>query len=45
MRDEAAQIGKLMRSFDTADHKTGARLVEKNLLDRLGDTLPGARRR
>ena len=45
MRDEAAQIGKLMRSFDTADHKTGARLVEKNLLDRLGETLPGARRR
>lgn len=45
MREEAAQIGKLMRSFDTADHKTGARLVEKNLLDRLGDTLPGARRR
>lgn len=45
MRDEAAQIGKLMRSFDTADHKTGARLIEKNIADRLGDTLPGARRR
>jgi len=45
MREEAAQIGKLMRSMDASDHKKGARLVEKNLIDRLGDTLPGARRR
>jgi hypothetical protein len=44
MREEAAEIGKLMRSMDAADHKKGARLVEKNLSDRLGDTLPGARR-
>ena len=45
MQEEAAQIGKLMRSMDPADHKSGARLVEKNLADRLGDKLPGARRR
>lgn len=45
MVDEAAMIGRLNRSGDPADQKTGARLVHKNLLDRLGDTLPGARRR
>ncbi len=45
MREDAAQIGKLMRSFESADHKTGARLIEKNLIERLGDTLPGARHR
>jgi len=45
MQEEAAQIGKLMRSMDAADHKTGARLIEKNLADRLGDNLPGAHRR
>jgi hypothetical protein len=44
MQEEAAQIGKLMRSGDPADHKAGQRLVEKNLLDRLGSTLPGSRR-
>lgn len=45
MQEEAAQIGKLMRSHDPADHKAGQRLVEKNLYDRLGATLPGARNR
>jgi hypothetical protein len=45
MQEEAAQIGQLMRSMDPNDHKTGARLIEKNLADRLGDTLPGAHRR
>jgi hypothetical protein len=45
MREEAAQIGKLMRSMDAADQKAGARLIEKNLADRLGDKLPGARYR
>ena len=45
MHEEAAQIGVLMRSLDQNDHKTGARLIEKNLIDRLGDSLPGARHR
>lgn len=42
---EAAQIGTLMRSLDAQDHKAGARLIEKNLIDRLGARLPGASRR
>lgn len=45
MREEAAQIGKLMRSMDPNDHKLGHRLVEKNLADRLAPSLPGAQRR
>ncbi len=45
MQEEAAQIGKLMRSMDAQDHKAGQRLIEKNLADRLGDKLPGASRR
>ena len=44
MREEAAQIRKLMESADPADHRTGQRLVEKNLADRLGSKLPGAPR-
>lgn len=43
--EEAAQIGKLMRSMDPNDHKLGQRLADKNIAARLGDTLPGARRR
>ena len=42
---EAAQIGVLNRSLEAADHKAGARLIEKNLIDRLGNRLPGASRR
>lgn len=43
--DEAAQIKKLMLSMDPNDHKLGKRLADKNIAARLGDTLPGARRR
>lgn len=43
MQEEAVQIGKLMRSMDPADHKAGNRLIQKNLTDRLGHILPGAR--
>lgn len=45
MHEEAAKIGQLMRSGDPADHKAGLRMADKNIAERLGDMLPGSRRR
>lgn len=45
MREESLQWKKLVASTDSADQRTGARLLEKNIADRLGDKLPGAHRR
>lgn len=43
MQEEAAQIRQLMRSTDPSDHKTGSRLIHKNLMARLANQLPGSR--
>lgn len=45
MREESLAWKKLLASADPADQRAGARLLEKNMGDRLGDNLPGAARR
>ncbi len=45
MREESLQWKKLLASADPAEQRTGARLLEKNMSDRLGAHLPGADRR
>ncbi len=45
MREESLAWKKLLASADPADQRAGARLLEKNMGDRLGGNLPGADRR
>jgi hypothetical protein len=45
MREESLAWKKLLASADPADQRAGARLLEKNMGDRLGGNLPGAARR
>jgi len=45
IREESLLWKKQIASADPAEQRTGYRLLEKNLADRLGDKLPGAHRR